>query len=220
MGRPARESSCECERNEELQLGVVLALVNGPTVNEAIGDEENAIAKLAQDMSSDRQLVDEMFLRFLNRPPTDDEADAALEIFQAIERQHRQLADQLRSLEEAQALRRTAEESQRSEQLKRARMELAQYQKRQAPLIARRNRERSERIAQATAVLEAYEDRQPARLRQWEHAHRETTSWTALDPIEVIADTQRTIFAIQPDKSIFVRGDQGRGAYRLLASTK
>src|SRR5262249_7038498 len=31
FGRPVRESACECERTSSLQLGPVMALVNGPT---------------------------------------------------------------------------------------------------------------------------------------------------------------------------------------------
>ena len=30
LGRPARESACECERNGDLQLGPVMALISGP----------------------------------------------------------------------------------------------------------------------------------------------------------------------------------------------
>ena len=46
LGRPARESACECERSSNLQLGPVMALVSGPTVGNAISDPENAVAKL------------------------------------------------------------------------------------------------------------------------------------------------------------------------------
>ncbi|HEX5471424.1 MAG TPA: DUF1549 domain-containing protein, partial [Lacipirellulaceae bacterium] len=38
LGRPARESACECERSSNLQLGPVMALVSGPTVGNAISD--------------------------------------------------------------------------------------------------------------------------------------------------------------------------------------
>ena len=48
FGRPARESACECERSDDLQLGPVMALVSGPTVADAIGDPKNAIARLGR----------------------------------------------------------------------------------------------------------------------------------------------------------------------------
>ena len=38
LGRPARESACECERVNDMQLGSVLALTSGPDLSRAIHD--------------------------------------------------------------------------------------------------------------------------------------------------------------------------------------
>ncbi|WP_218280708.1 hypothetical protein [Verrucomicrobium spinosum] len=38
FGRPVRESACECERSNDVQLGPVMALISGPTVGDAISD--------------------------------------------------------------------------------------------------------------------------------------------------------------------------------------
>ncbi len=38
LGRPARESACECERSSDLQLGPVMALISGPTIGTAIAE--------------------------------------------------------------------------------------------------------------------------------------------------------------------------------------
>ena len=46
LGRPVRESACECERTAGLQLGPVMALVNGQTIAGAINDPNNDLAKL------------------------------------------------------------------------------------------------------------------------------------------------------------------------------
>ena len=54
FGRPARESTCECERSNTVQLGPVMALVSGPTVGDAISDPNNAIAKLDQTSRKER----------------------------------------------------------------------------------------------------------------------------------------------------------------------
>ena len=61
-GRPARESACECERATGLMLGPVMALVNGPTIAEAISDPNNDITKLTASLTNDEQLVDELFM--------------------------------------------------------------------------------------------------------------------------------------------------------------
>ena len=73
LGRPARESVCECERTNDIQLGPVMAMLSGPVVAEAIANPANAIAGLVAAQHDDRQLVDELFLRILNRHATDGE---------------------------------------------------------------------------------------------------------------------------------------------------
>ena len=55
LGRPARESACECERSSDLRLGSVMALLSGPAVADAIGDPNNALAKLASCRDRRRQ---------------------------------------------------------------------------------------------------------------------------------------------------------------------
>ena len=83
FGRPPRESPCECDRSDDLLLGPIMALVNGPAVADAIVDPANELAKLEAEIKDDRALVDELFLRVLNRPPTAAEIEAALEILGA-----------------------------------------------------------------------------------------------------------------------------------------
>ncbi len=219
MGRPARESSCECERNEELQLGVVLALVNCPTVNSAIGATDNAVAELAAAATTDGQLVDEMFLRVLNRPARTDEMEAALRVFPSIDSQHEQLAQQLRTLEEARAADRAEKESQRLAELEQVKHELRRYQEQQASIFAERRQQRELRVDEAKVALRSYEDELPEKLRRWEQTHRHTTCWTPLEPLELIADTEPTTLSLQENKSILVEGPRGKGAYRLLART-
>ena len=76
FGRPPRESACECERGSGMSLGQALNLVNGPTFAGAINDPANTLSALASTEKDDRKLIEEMFLSFLSRPPTKEEADA------------------------------------------------------------------------------------------------------------------------------------------------
>src|SRR5690606_33535396 len=75
LGQPVRESVCECERSSELQLGPVMALVSGPTVGRAIADDENALARLVEQLPEDAKLVEELFLRVLGRWPSEIETE-------------------------------------------------------------------------------------------------------------------------------------------------
>ena len=75
FGRPARESACECERSSGLQLGPVMALVSGPTLGDAIADPGNELSKLVTTQSDETKLIDELFVRILNRSATPDEVE-------------------------------------------------------------------------------------------------------------------------------------------------
>ena len=77
FGRPARESSCECERSTGMVLGPIMKLVNGPTVAEAVADPDNELAELLERQPDDNLVVEEIFLRFLSRRPTSQELELA-----------------------------------------------------------------------------------------------------------------------------------------------
>ncbi|HIK60081.1 MAG TPA: DUF1553 domain-containing protein [Planctomycetes bacterium] len=78
FGRPPRESICECERSDSLSLGQALNLVNGPTIANAVEAEGNAIENLVKYEPSDERVLEELYLRFLGRPPSAEEADQLL----------------------------------------------------------------------------------------------------------------------------------------------
>ena len=85
LGRPLRDSACECERSTGLVLGPILKLVNGPTVNNLLTNPGSAIAKLAT-VDKDEQIVEELFVRFLGRRPTPDETQIGVRTLHRAER--------------------------------------------------------------------------------------------------------------------------------------
>ncbi len=99
FGKPARESACECERSSGMMLGPVMALVNGPTMADAINDPNNAITKLVAAEPDDAKVVKELFLRILNRPPTAKEIEASLHAFQGSDEDHARFVADLAKLE-------------------------------------------------------------------------------------------------------------------------
>src|SRR2546425_12661582 len=78
FGRPARESSCECERRSDISLPQALNLVNGRTIADAIADPKGRVAKLILSGASERAIVEELYLASLSRAPTAKEYDAAM----------------------------------------------------------------------------------------------------------------------------------------------
>ncbi|MBX3399061.1 MAG: DUF1553 domain-containing protein [Gemmataceae bacterium] len=75
LGKPVRESACECERSNGLMLGPILAFVSGPVVGDAVQDGNNHIAKFTLKEKDDAKVVEEIYLSVLNRFPTKAETE-------------------------------------------------------------------------------------------------------------------------------------------------
>ncbi len=84
FGRPPRESSCECERSSGMVLGPIMKLVNGPTVANAIADPNSQLTRLIATEKDDRKVVEDLFLRFFSRHPTDDEVTLSIDLMQSV----------------------------------------------------------------------------------------------------------------------------------------
>ncbi len=78
FGRPQRESACECERKTDLSLPQALNLINGKTISDAVADPAGRLAKALVAGSSDRALVEDMYLATLSRMPTPSELDKGI----------------------------------------------------------------------------------------------------------------------------------------------
>jgi Protein of unknown function (DUF1549)/Protein of unknown function (DUF1553) len=78
FGRPARESSCECERRSDFSLPQALNLVNGRTISDAVADSKGRVAKLILSGTSEEIIVDELYLAALSRLPTMEERQRGL----------------------------------------------------------------------------------------------------------------------------------------------
>ncbi len=79
FGQPARELACECEREGDSNLGQALQLINGPTLNEKLRNANNRVGRLLAAKVSDPQLLTELYLSTLSRPPTEHDVRVALE---------------------------------------------------------------------------------------------------------------------------------------------
>ena len=82
FGRPARESACECERRSDLSLPQALNLVNGTTISDTVGDSSGRVAKAILGGRADKEIVEELYLAALSRPPSADESALAMKYLQ------------------------------------------------------------------------------------------------------------------------------------------
>ncbi|MFO1095572.1 MAG: DUF1553 domain-containing protein [Planctomycetaceae bacterium] len=218
LGRPARESACECERSSGLQLGPVMALMNGPTVSEAISQPENAIAKLVSSTPNDRALVNEIFLRVLGRPARSEEVQATEELMKTLQSEHDGLVKALADHREK--IRPIVEENERKrvEAIAAAEKERDAYAESIKAREEQAEVERQMRIAAAQQALADYDAGLAAKVTAWEETVSVTaTPWTVLDPTELKAT--RAKLDKQPDLSVLASGPNDRkGNYDVRAA--
>jgi hypothetical protein len=79
FGRPPRQLTCECERTVKPNIAQALHLVNGDFVNAKIAKADGRVAKLLQAKKPLPDVVEELYLVTLSRPPKPLESQKALE---------------------------------------------------------------------------------------------------------------------------------------------
>jgi len=79
FGRPRREMVCTCEREETANLTQALHFINGSTVNQKISSASGRITEYIRAAKPDAEIVEELYLRTLSRPPAPEELRKALE---------------------------------------------------------------------------------------------------------------------------------------------
>jgi hypothetical protein len=183
LGRPARESACECERSSDIGLGSVMALLSGPAVSGAINDPKNELAKLAMNETDDRKLVDEIFLRTLNRHATDKEIATALKAWSTIDPENTQLKTELAKREEWWAPVYVQKQKEREQAIAAASLAVAARMTEIAPQVAEAEKKREEAIVAKTESLRAYDEMLTTGQEKWEDALddcRKGTAWVPL----------------------------------------
>jgi hypothetical protein len=223
FGKPPRESVCECERSNDVNLGPIMALMSGPTVGDAISDGNNAIAKLVEETPEDHTLIEAIFLRVLNRKPTGKEVNAALAAMAGMGREHQQLSAEWSTKEDEQKPIIAKDEKARLELIAATKSELEAHRKKIAPDVAKKEAARKAAIEKAEAAVKAVADAAPASQPRWENYLDLTTEWEPLD-LTVVRANGVAKLEKQPDGSLFAtplpEQEQKTGNYQLRARTK
>jgi hypothetical protein len=73
FGRPVREQTCACEREQDSSVGQALHLNNGSTLNDKLRARDSVADRWVRDKVGDEEVVRRAFLLGLCRPPTAEE---------------------------------------------------------------------------------------------------------------------------------------------------
>ncbi|MEI6234525.1 MAG: DUF1549 domain-containing protein [Planctomycetota bacterium] len=222
LGRPVRESACECERSNDIRLGSVMSLLSGPTVSDAIDDPNNAIAKLVAAQPDDRKLVNDIYMRVINRSATDAEIATALKMNGTIAGENTKLATDLDTLEAKFKPVIAEQERVRLAGIEKVKTELAAHEKAIAPKIAEDERKRIERVAADEKALKDYETGLAKDIEVFEKKvtpDQMGTEWIALD-LKTVKATAKAKLEKQKDGSVLASGDTANTDYIITIDTK
>ncbi|MEX2578244.1 MAG: DUF1549 domain-containing protein [Verrucomicrobiales bacterium] len=178
LGRPARESSCECERSDELQMSAVMAFLSGPAIADAIGSENNDLPGLVASQPDDRKLIEEIYYRVLARAPGEEETEAALGILDEIDADHQVLLGEMGKAEAAWVSENSKREIARLRAIDRAESEIAAYKPEHAVARKKAEAEQKTRIAEAKKALDEQTKKLPDAVAKFSKGIPTEQLWT------------------------------------------
>jgi WD40 repeat protein len=214
LGRPVRESACECERSNELRLGAVMSLVSGPTLGTAIADQNNSLSQLVSSTPSDEDLTNELFLRVLNRFATAEELATAKTVLKQIEEDHAALEKQLADRELWWSQEKPLREAQLAVEKKSAEQEL---EARRAAIREAREAAEAARLARVEDAKKAIADFDVGlkqRFVDFVNARRNQPTWIPLQ-LASAKSTNQAKFQAMGDRSVLVNGDDSPTTYSV-----
>ena len=79
FGQPERQTVCQCERSSESNLGMAIQFFNGPLIYNKLRDGNNRFRKLLAENKPDAEIITQLHLAAVNRPPTSKELEATIQ---------------------------------------------------------------------------------------------------------------------------------------------
>ncbi|MEX0613576.1 MAG: hypothetical protein WD229_15775, partial [Pirellulales bacterium] len=172
--------------------------------------------RLVTEIQDNGELVGRLFLRFLGRPGKPDELNGAIDMFQQLEQDHVKLIAELEAYSQKLAPKLARHELERQGRVATLQAEIEAHREIMKFRRPRVEQERQQRVAKAQAALADYDKKLAANLPDWEASQSGVTRWHVLEPVEM-SGMYRARFARQADGSVFVEGDNVKGAYRIAA---
>lgn len=78
FGQPERQTVCDCERSNDSNLGMAIQFFNGKLIHNKVRDANNRFRRLMKADAKDPEIIRQLHLAAVCRPPTDKELQAAL----------------------------------------------------------------------------------------------------------------------------------------------
>jgi hypothetical protein len=95
FGKPVRSLSCECERSDDTTLNQAFQLITGAMLNTMLSEPDNRLGRLTAKGKTTEEILEELYLAALSRPPSAKERARALELIERAKDRRAALEDVL-----------------------------------------------------------------------------------------------------------------------------
>jgi hypothetical protein len=95
FGKPSRAEACECERDSGSNMLQALTFINGKSILGKVDAPSALPAQLVNKKLKDEQIVEQLYLWTLARPPTDKEKQLSATFFKSYDKERLQAAQDL-----------------------------------------------------------------------------------------------------------------------------
>jgi mono/diheme cytochrome c family protein len=222
LGRPARQSACECERSSDIRMGSVMALLSGPTISTAINQPTNELARLVETEKDDRKLVDDVFMRVLNRPATEPEITNTLALLGEVDHDRVEVTNELSALEKKLAPSIAKLESDRDAAIILAKTNLEIYTVMTSTLRPELEKRHQSEITLTKRELTEYEKTIPvqaALLETKSNPAEAKAVWVPVELKKLSAGKRKIKLTKQDDGSVLASGAKGPVDYTINAAS-
>ena len=219
LGRPARQSACECERTSDLGLGSVMAILSGAAISGAINQSSNSLAKLAEAETNDQKLVNDVFLRVINRPATEKEVKDVIPLLSTVVKDHEEITNRLAKLELEDAPKIAELTRCRALAIEIATNNLQLYEEMTKTLRETLEKTRKAELELTQHELKEYESMLPAAAAFWEAKNSPgdaATVWKLVTP-QALSATGQVKLTPHSDGSITSAEGASPSVYEILA---
>ena len=217
LGRPARESACECERSNDLQLSSVLALVSGPDVARAIADPESELSRLVAREPDNRKLINEIYLRIISRPATDTEIQLTIETLKSLADDHAGLIAQRDELQNQVTARLPELEKLRLANIQKTATDLDNAIKQLDPDLIQKEKSRETAISETRTKLDAYVA-SPQGLTAWFNEQQTSVHWHPL-AVSGLTATIDQPWSVLEDRSVLLQPGSDKNIFTFTSQT-
>ena len=222
LGRPARESACECERSDDLQMSAVMAFLSGPAIADAIGSDISELPKLVASQPDDRKLVEEIYYRVLARAPSQAEVDAALASMKEIDSDHQTLLAEASRAEANWVKKRSELEIKRHQGINKVNADIAAYTPEYNKKKAEAEAAQKTRIAAAAKAEQTKRAELPKLVNEFAAGVKADQLWTSWHKLEVasVTSSDKVKVEITPEGSVRYTGGFKKGNIDYLVTGK